>query len=340
MPTNDKPGELSTQVVDVSSEYITSATAMQSEELSVISLLILMPNGTVITLTTPSSRTFYEIKEDAFELAAKGPLYGALRNPGSYSFSYIDRSSSPTEIEDEGCRLCDAEPIGGIINVVEKKEDMATLELDDMIGRLIGKPLSEFTALRMPEVNDFRHKIRDLCEEIVKNRQNHSWLEKMRYAYPVSTETSTEVPKFLSDRLPPDGMLIVKVSFGYPNITLELSVHHLVTSDDVLTSTIRKLMCESDYAPAYQQLLDECECTSYYDTSFEKDDPSLMGTNFYLLKINGTLEYLIDNCKLIQYKMIRQFILNDQPIHLMAVRRNSIECKHQIPVHIDVKLLS
>ena len=81
-------------------------------------------------------------------------MYGALRDPKSYSFSYIDKDlGAQKEVDDEEIRLCDAQPFGGLLKLVEHKADMAALELDEQIGRLIGKPLKDFEALRNPEVS-------------------------------------------------------------------------------------------------------------------------------------------------------------------------------------------
>ena len=84
---------------------------------------------------------------------------------------------------------------------------------------------------------------------------------------------------------------LLKVSFERPIISLDLTVHHMVTAEEVITATIRKLMCDPACHDDYQRLLDEVESESYYDTSFESDDPTLAtATNFYLLKINGKVE--------------------------------------------------
>lgn len=50
-----------------------------------------------------------------------------------------------------------------------------------------------------------------------------------------------------------------------------------------------------------------------------------MDPSQYLLRIHGSLEYLLDNNQLIQYKLIREIILLNQPIKLLAIRRQTIE---------------
>lgn len=80
--------------------------------------------------------------------------------------------------------------------------------------------LKEFDALLNPEVNEFRYRMRLLCEEIVKTRQNNSWLDKMRYAYTTSVDSLiTSIPEYLLDRLPQDGIITVQVIFDEPKVS-------------------------------------------------------------------------------------------------------------------------
>lgn len=63
-----------------------------------------------------------------------------LRDPQSYKFSYADQELGiMKEVDDEDIRLCDACPFGGLLKLMEIKEDSASIELDEEIGQLIGK---------------------------------------------------------------------------------------------------------------------------------------------------------------------------------------------------------
>lgn len=147
-------------------------------------------------------------------MAQKGPMYGALRDPQQYIFAYVDAEScSQKEVDDEEIRLCDASPFGELLRLLERKEDSAALELDEQIGQLIGKSLKDFDALCNPEVNEFRYRMRTLCEEIVKTRQCNSWLDKMRYAYPTAVETFEKIPDYFQRRIGDNSCIQVKVSF-------------------------------------------------------------------------------------------------------------------------------
>ena len=86
-------------------------------------------------------------------------------------------------------------------------------------------------------------------------------------------------------------------------ITICLSVDCTISADDLITQTIRHLMYEPLYTNQYHQLLEQYEIESYYDTSFHRDPLDIITTNQYMLKINGTLEYLLDNHRLINYRV-------------------------------------
>lgn len=82
----------------------------------------------------------------------------------------------------------------------------------------------------------------------------------------------------------------------------------MFTPDEILTAAMRKLMSEPTYSSAFQQLMAQCEADSYYDTSFETDNPAHLGTTYFLLKINGCLEYLYGTCTLF-FMYILQFLI-------------------------------
>ncbi|KAJ6220646.1 hypothetical protein RDWZM_006458 [Blomia tropicalis] len=288
-----------------------------------------MPNGTLIELNLPLDYTFAEIKVELFETAQRGPMFGVLGDPKIYIFNYVDKDlGQRKQIDDEQLRLIDVAPFCGFCELKKQEADSAALELDEQIGRLIGKPLTDFDSLHNPEVNEFRYRMRSLCEEIVKTRQSNSWLEKMRYAFPCEVDRMVEAPKYILQRISSDGYVHVQVFFDRPSIAIDMTVHHMVTADELIQLTIRHLANDPRQRNVFEQILSEVENESFlYDTSFESTDPIKMicTNNYYLLKIEGCLEYLLGNYRLIQYKMIQKILLSDQTIRLIAVRRLSIE---------------
>lgn len=52
------------------------------------------------------------------------------------------------------------------------------------------KGLHEFDSLRDPEVNDFRTKMRQFCEEVAARRQQLGWEDWLQYSFPLQLEPS------------------------------------------------------------------------------------------------------------------------------------------------------
>lgn len=52
------------------------------------------------------------------------------------------------------------------------------------------KGLHEFDSLRDPEVNDFRAKMRQFCEEVAARRQQLGWEDWLQYSFPLQLEPS------------------------------------------------------------------------------------------------------------------------------------------------------
>ena len=220
--------------------------------------------------------------------------------------------------------------------------------------------MKDFDALLNPEVNEFRYRMRSLCEEIVKTRQNNSWLDKMRYAYPTSVDPLdlTVLPNYFHDRLPSDNMINVQILFDKPKFSIVVSVSCQITPEELLRQSIElvlnnpiqsKELLKNELHSFDSFLLDsnhnhqstDEEEESYYEASFPSNNPPKSPSNYqwqsdlsnffmdssqYLLKINGTLEYLLDNHRLIQYRMIQEILLsNNSVLQLSAIPRQSIE---------------
>ncbi|KPL97520.1 phosphatidylinositol 3-kinase catalytic subunit-like protein [Sarcoptes scabiei] len=240
--------KLNSKLRDESQARLEQLISLPEDSDQPVDIDVLMPNGTIISINIAQNATFIEIKDEVFELSQRGPMYGALRDRKQYSFSYVDELGSYREIENEEIRLCDACPVANLLKLVEHQVDSADIEFDEQIGQLIGKPLKEFDALLNPEVNDFRYRIRSLCEDIVEAHRNNSWLDKMRYAYPVSVDTTINtVPDYLKDRLPPDGMISVEIIFIDPEETI-------LSNYPIKLAAIRRQSIEFEEEPIYADI--------------------------------------------------------------------------------------
>ena len=72
--------------------------------------------------------------------------------------------------------------------------------------------LHEFDSLKNPEVNDFRWKMRLLGDEIARERQNKTWLEKMHYQFPPRLAATPVLSPVISSRLR-DGRFVLVTKF-------------------------------------------------------------------------------------------------------------------------------
>lgn len=138
------------------------------------------------------------------------------------------------ELVDETRKLCDIRPCHYILRVVERKGGKAEKLLNAQIGFLIGKGivdcffsshtlcvlvnvmfyrnylgLHEFDALKNSEVNEFRWRMRAVCEDIAKTREDADWISKAMYKYPVRLAGSPEIPETLKLKLKNDCLVIM-----------------------------------------------------------------------------------------------------------------------------------
>ncbi|CAG2112887.1 unnamed protein product, partial [Medioppia subpectinata] len=256
---------------------------------------VLMPNGILITVNVMKEITFFEIKELVHKIifeekCQKEPLFGALHDKQTYVFTYVDMSSSEQqELDDEEVRLCDVCPFLALLRLIEKKGDKAALQLDAQIGLLIGKNLKEFDSLKNPEVNDFRFKMRTYAEEVAQQREQKTWIEKMIYQFPIGIDFSRELPVYLKERLNKCSDIAIKLRFENSSLCQDLYIKYDSQPEEII------------------------------EIGLDTDPEAYGSANAYLLKLNGRLEYLLGNYQLIQYKPIREMIVNEETPYLVGV---------------------
>lgn len=78
-----------------------------------------------------------------------------------------------------------------------------------------------------------------------------------------------------------------------------------ITCDELILQAINQLTNDEKMSQLCRQLFEHFEPESYYDTSFGDDPAAHLLANRFLLKINGLLEYLLENRQLIHYKVIQ-----------------------------------
>ncbi|RXG68848.1 Phosphatidylinositol 4,5-bisphosphate 3-kinase catalytic subunit delta isoform [Armadillidium vulgare] len=142
---------------------------------SSVSIDFLMPNGIIITHEVSTTSPLSEIKAEVWEKASEYPLFGLLHDQNSYHFQCIQVTAENQELMDENQCLHEINLFINILKVVERIGNEEEKLINNQIGNLIGKVSSsgfkEFDALKNPEVNDFRWKMRNECDEVVREKK-------------------------------------------------------------------------------------------------------------------------------------------------------------------------
>lgn len=71
--------------------------------------------------------------------AQEMPLFGALYDIHTYTFTCVNLTTAEQDEIDDNRRLIDVKPFLQILRLVERKGDMASKQLSAKIGMLIGK---------------------------------------------------------------------------------------------------------------------------------------------------------------------------------------------------------
>uniref|UniRef100_A0A0P4WF28 Phosphatidylinositol-4,5-bisphosphate 3-kinase n=2 Tax=Scylla olivacea TaxID=85551 RepID=A0A0P4WF28_SCYOL len=264
----------------------------------------LMPNSIIIQHKVSTSASLEEIKEELWERARELPLFGMLHDLNSYHFVCINPQSETLELMDETKCLQDINlfPYMFILKVVERKGNETEKRLNLEIGQLIGKDLQKFDALKNPEVNEFRGKMKALCDEVVASRNKLTWYERVQYQYPARIATNPQLASYITDRLQED-QLLLSVQFdpsmeGQPTYTFRVSFD--MRTRELLDLALAKL-----------------------SVTFVMDQPA----ENYVLKTPGREEYLIADVPLSQYMYVREHVCQDDcsSVPLVIVHRKTIQ---------------
>lgn len=167
-----------------------------------------------------------------------------LSGPEAYVFTCVNQTAEQQELEDEQRRLCDIQPFLPVLRLVAREGDRVKKLINSQISLLIGKGtqperamcsrmpcapgarprpqadpapsclsgLHEFDSLCDPEVNDFRAKMRQFCEEAAARRQQLGWEAWLQYCFPLQLEPSARTWGAGTLRVP-NRALLVNVKF-------------------------------------------------------------------------------------------------------------------------------
>ncbi|KAG8568347.1 hypothetical protein GDO81_013964 [Engystomops pustulosus] len=280
------------------------------EEKQSILVDFLLPSGIYLNFPVPCSASLGNIKKLLWQRAQQEPLFHTLGSPTSYVFTCINQTAEQQELEDEQRRLCDIQPFLPVLRLVAREGDRAEKLLNSQISLLIGKGLHEFDSLNDPEVNEFRSKMRQLCEEIALQRQHMTWDRWMESNFPLQLEHSSKVFA-KSSQSNKTLMINVKFESSEESFTLQMSPR------DLPLSIIRMAMRKKSNVSGQQ-------------CPWRPED--------YILQVNGVLDYIHGNYPLCQFKHLNHCLQSNCTAHLTLVSISSTLPDQQGDIIISSKI--
>uniref|UniRef100_A0A8C4WL05 phosphatidylinositol-4,5-bisphosphate 3-kinase n=1 Tax=Gopherus evgoodei TaxID=1825980 RepID=A0A8C4WL05_9SAUR len=268
------------------------------EENQTIQVDFLLPTGIYLNLSVSCNASLGTIKQVVWRHAQYEPLYHMLSDPEAYVFTCINQTAEQQELEDEQRRLCDIQPFLPVLRLVAREGDRVKKLINSQISLLIGKGLHEFDSVRDPEVNDFRAKMRQFCEEKAVKRQQLSWMTWMEYNFPLQLEPLAKGPRTGPLRIPNKNIFVnVKFESGGESFTFQVSPKEFPVT--LMSYAIKK------------------QATVFRHQTVESPED-------YTLQVKGKCEYLYGNYPLYQFQYIRSCLHHGLMPHLTMVHFSSI----------------
>lgn len=252
-----------------------------------IPINFLMPNGVLIILEVHSDAILSEVKGDLWEETRKFPLKELLKDQSFYNFMCINSMAEKEELIDETRRVCDVKPFGSMLKVVERVGDKVEHALNIKIGQLIGKALHDFDTLKSLEVNDFRWRMKLMVENITKDKEGMTLVERIKHHYPCDVAESEELPEYLSPKLC-DGNMVVGIRLENVDTCFSFSVSPTTTPMQLLTIALQKNATLSGQYPIEPDIAEG-----------------------FVLKVCGRQEYLIGDYPLSRFLIVRDSLTKD-----------------------------
>ncbi|NXE10361.1 PK3CD kinase, partial [Lophotis ruficrista] len=258
----------------------------------------LLPTGIYLRLSVSCNASLGTIKQVVWKHAQYEPLYHMLSDPEAYVFTCINQTAEQQELEDEQRRLCDIQPSLPVLRLVAREGDRVKKVINSQISLLIGKGLHEFDSVHDPEVNDFRTKMCQFCEERAAKRQQLSWAAWMEYNFPLQLEPTAK--SLGTGSLPtPSKNIFVNIKFqsGGESFTFHISPKEFPIT--LMSYAIKK------------------QATVFRHETLDNPED-------YTLQVNGKCEYLYGNYPLYQFQYIRSCLHRGLTPHLTMVHSSTI----------------
>ncbi|KAK6177652.1 hypothetical protein SNE40_015711 [Patella caerulea] len=271
----------------------------------------LLPTGIIVPIQCNRDVTLERIKGELWSEAKKYPLYSKLLDPDSYIFVAITQDAEREEFYDETRRLCDLRLFQPILKVMEPIGNREEKMLNYEIGMLIGIPVNEFNETKDLEVMTFRRNVLNVCKEAISVREQDGAFSQALYAYPPDIESSQSLPPHLQQKVKKFGddsviICVWVVSEDNNRSKYSVKLSHLKTPTDVIAETIRRRSRLMSMTKEHTQM-----CIEEYSQA-------------YVLKVCGCDQFLLQDCPISQYRVIRDCLADEKIPQLMLLTKDSV----------------
>ncbi|XP_023380405.1 phosphatidylinositol 4,5-bisphosphate 3-kinase catalytic subunit delta isoform isoform X4 [Pteropus vampyrus] len=283
------------------------------EENQNVAVDFLLPTGVYLNFPVSRNANLSTIKKVLWHRAQFEPLFHMLSDPEAYVFTCVNQTAEQQELEDEQRRLCDIQPFLPVLRLVAREGDRVKKLINSQISLLIGKGLHEFDSLRDPEVNDFRAKMRQFCEEAAARRQQLGWEAWLQYSFPLQLEPSARTWGPGTLRVPNRALLVnVKFEGSEESFTFQVSSKDVPLS--LMACALRKK------ATVFRQSLVE-----------QPED--------YALQVNGRHEYLYGSYPLCQFQPSSVSLWSlEQPFCIQLIQGSKVNADERMKLVVQAGL--
>lgn len=222
--------------------------------------------------------------------SSKFPLHHLIKDACDYEVSGISAFANVEPFTDESKRLCELQPCFCLLRLGERSESTiisSDYELSKLVSNMIGKSFEDYSAQRSPEVDDFRRKMCQICDDIEQERLHYTWAEKLHYEHPRRLAKTPIMPEIIRARLKKmssNFLIVVTLDTDQFEVTsFTISANETMTLKILIEVALSKMVKVSD--------------RSQMKISDRASD--------YVLKVRGREEYLFGDYPLTQFLYIQ-----------------------------------
>lgn len=217
--------------------------------------------------------------------SSKFPLHHLIKDACDYEVSGISSFANVEPFTDESKRLCELQPCFCLLRLGERSESTiisSDYELSKLVSNMIGKSFEDYSAQRSPEVDDFRRKMCQICDDIEQERLHYTWVEKLHYEHPRRLAKTHIMPEIIRQRLNSNFLIVVKLdTYQCDETSFTISANEGMTLKILIEVVLSKMIKVSDRSQVKSRASD------------------------YVLKVRGREEYLFGDYPLIQFLYIQ-----------------------------------